>query len=341
MSANPRSADTLALSVDGVSKSFPRRRPVGELLRRPFASNPRTPAVRGVSLAVAPGELVGLLGPNGAGKTTLLKMICGLVVPDAGDVLAFGRPVTGPELSRLVGLVHGDERSFYWRLTARENLEFFARLYGMDRATRAEVVARLLERVDLARDAERRFGDFSSGMKQRMAIARALLADPPLLLMDEPTRSLDPVSAASLREWVKDELHRRDGKAIVLATHNLREAELLCDRVVVLARGEVRADGTPEALRRRGLGGVVYRFVLRGTECAPPPGATLLESEPQDATGTRTVVLRFEHDGALDGALEALRAAGQRIVNVAPQEPDLETVFRGLVERAAAEGDAP
>ncbi|RMF71053.1 MAG: ABC transporter ATP-binding protein, partial [Acidobacteria bacterium] len=268
MSAQPRADTAPALRLDGVAKSFPRRRSLGELLRRPWASRGRVEAVRGVSFAVGRNEIIGLLGPNGAGKTTLLKIVCGLIVPDAGRVEVFGETVEGPRLSRLVGLVHGDERSFYWRLTARENLDFFARLHGFDRAERARRIGRLLDKVGLADDADRRFGDFSSGMRQRLAIARGLLADPPILLMDEPTRSLDPVTAAALREFVTEELHAGDGKAILVATHNLREAETLCDRVVVLSRGMVRADDTPEALRKRGLGGIAYRLRLVGGRVA-------------------------------------------------------------------------
>lgn len=332
MSPNvPRERSTEpALLLEGVAKSFPRRRPVRELLRRPFGASPRVPAVRGVSFRVGPGELVGLLGPNGAGKTTILKMLCGLIVPDAGHVLAFGRAASGPELSRLVGLVHGDERSFYWRLTARENLHFFARLYGLRGAERDELVERLLSRVDLASEGDRRFGDFSSGMKQRMAIARSLLADPPVLLMDEPTRSLDPVSAESLRSWVLEELHGKDGKAILLATHNLREAERLCRRVVVLSRGEVRADETPAELRRRGVGGSVYRLRLSGVAFGDSlESGRILEST--DSEGVTTLLVQLADDEGLDGLLAELQERGRRIFHCAPEQPELETVFHQLV----------
>jgi ABC-2 type transport system ATP-binding protein len=334
MFAANASPEVAALQVADVVKSFPRRRPIGELLKRPFSGAPRHEAVRGVSFDVAQGELVGLLGPNGAGKTTLLKMLCGLIVPDRGRIRALGQRVDGPRLSELIGLVHGDERSFYWRLTARENLEFFARLYGLPADERRARVQRLLERVDLAGDASRRFGDFSSGMRQRMAIARSLLADPPVLLMDEPTRSLDPVTATNLREWIRDELHGKDGKAILIATHNLREAEILCERVIVVAKGLVRADDTPAALRRRGLGGVTYRLRLRASEALGGlEGGEILE-DVEDPEGGRSVLVRMEHEDELDGLLGEVRGRGLAVLGCAPEEAELETVFQTLVRDA-------
>ncbi len=318
-----------AVRVEGVAKSFPRRRTVRALLRAPFRRPPRVPALRGVSLRVRRGEIVGLLGPNGAGKTTLLKVLCGLVLPDEGRAEVLGVPAGAPGLSRVLGLVHGDERSFYWRLTARENLDFFARLHGLVGAARRKRVAELLERVDLARDADRRFGDFSSGMRQRLAIARALIADPPVLLMDEPTRSLDPVSAARQREWIREELHRGDGRTILIATHNLREAEQLCHRVAVLAAGRVRAAGTPGELRQRGLGGVAWRLRLAPLPAAIGVGRVVSRDGEPGRTGELVVLVPGEDD--LDPLLAEVRDAGCRVLAVRPEEPDLEEVFRELV----------
>ncbi|MBP7146132.1 MAG: ABC transporter ATP-binding protein [Acidobacteria bacterium] len=331
MNASTAQARALAVRVENVAKSFPRRRPVQELARHPFRRPERVPALRGVTLELARGELVGLLGPNGAGKTTLIKILCGLVLPETGRAEILDVPVGSAALCRVVGLVHGDERSFYWRLTARENLSFFARLHHLPRSERRRRVDELLERVDLARDAERRFADFSSGMKQRLAIARALLADPPVLLMDEPTRSLDPVSAAHLREWIKGELHANGRKSILLATHNLREAETMCDRVVVIAGGLVQADGTPAELRRRGLSGAAYRVRLRGEPPAALTSAEVLARTDLPEGGIE-LVLRLASEELLDDALAELRSRGARIAHCAPEEQDLESVFHRLVE---------
>ncbi|MCU0230451.1 MAG: ABC transporter ATP-binding protein [Acidobacteria bacterium] len=330
MPAAPRDA----VRVAGLFKSFPRKRTVKEIVRAPFRRSVRIEALRGVAFTVREGELVGLLGPNGAGKTTLLKILCGLVLPERGQAELFGVPAGDPSLPDRLGLVHGDERSFYWRLTARENLDFFARLHGLSGAVRESRVTSLLEKVQLAADAQRRFSDFSSGMKQRLAIARALLADPPIVLMDEPTRSLDPVSAAVQREWIREELHRRDGKTILLATHNLREAEALCDRVVVIARGELRAEGSPEELRHRGLGGVVYRLRLAGTVPSALASGQVLSQVAVDSAAELLVRLAKD-DAGLDPVLRELTAAGARILAAEPEEPELETVFRELVEDRA------
>jgi len=271
-----------------------------------------------------------LLGPNGAGKTTLLKTICGLVLPEKGRLEVFGVPSDSPSLSGVIGLAHGDERSFYWRLSARENLEFFARLHGL-RGSRLKVsVKDLLARVDLIGDADRRFGDFSSGMKQRLGIARALLADPEVVLMDEPTRSLDPVSSQRLREWIAEKLHGEEKKTILLATHNLREAEELCGRVAVIARGRLRVVATPLELRRRGMSGPRYRFVLEGEEQVDRLEHAEIEmSSPLD--GRVEVLLRLESDTALDPLLAEIQRKGCRVISIAAEEPDLETVFHELI----------
>ena len=330
-STNPPGA---AILVEEVWKSFPRRRPVKEVLSHPFRRPDRVSALEGVSLEVARGEIVGLLGPNGAGKTTLLKTLCGLVLPERGRVEVLGVPAGSNSLARVLGLVHGEERSFYWRLTARENLEFYARLHGIPTSRRAGLIDRLLERVRLLEDANRRFGDFSSGMRQRMAIARALLADPPVLLMDEPTRSLDPVSASELREWIADELHRRDRKAILIATHNLKEAETLCQRVVILASGVVRAAARPADLQRQGLSGEHYRLIVQGL---PEPGAAagIEWLEAREEAGS-WVLLAQLGEGGLDELLRRVHGAGGQILECRPEVPDLETVFHRLVRGAGS-----
>ncbi|MDQ7007981.1 MAG: ABC transporter ATP-binding protein [Acidobacteriota bacterium] len=303
-----------------------------ELLTHPWRRSERVEALRGVSLEVGHGEIVGLLGPNGAGKTTLLKILCGLVLPDSGRAEVMGVGVGSPRLPEVLGLVHGEERSFYWRLTARENLDFYARLHGVEARRRGALIDGLLERVRLSEDANRRFGDFSSGMRQRLAIARALLADPPVLLMDEPTRSLDPVSAAELRRWVVDELHGRDGKSILLATHNLHEAETVCHRVAILSGGRILADASPDRLRREGIGGHHYRLTLEGAELPDLGDARVLEQEEHD--GRREIVVQLGPAG-LDGLLCRLVGGGVRVLSCGPEVPELEAVFQRLVARGS------
>jgi ABC-2 type transport system ATP-binding protein len=231
-------------------------------------------------------------------------------------------------------LVHAEERSFYWRLTARENLEFFARLHGLSDPLRRRRVDELLERVELSRDADRRFGDFSSGMRQRLAIARALLADPPVILMDEPTRSLDPVHAAHLRDWIKQQLHRREHKTILVATHNLREAEALCDRVAIIAAGELRAMASPAELRQAGGTEVRYRVRWRGPQIEQLRQAEWVEP-PVVAGAEQEGTLRLSSAAALDDVLHELHQQGAVLLSISPQDEDLEAVFHRLVSSGA------
>ncbi len=302
-------------------------------MRRPWAKSERLQALSDIDFSIHRGEMVGLLGPNGAGKTTLIKILCGLVLPETGRAEILGAPADSHARARLLGLVHGEERSFYWRLTARENLNFFARLHGLTGAALTGRVNDLLERVDLGPDADRRFGDFSSGMRQRLAIARALLADPPVVLMDEPTRSLDPVSAAHLRTWIQRQLHEDAGKTILIATHNLREAELLCSRVAILAEGRLRAMATPDELRRAVAERMSYRVRIRGPAPTALQFGTIVvqESEPE---GVTALTIEIASDEAFDSLLGELRGNGRRLVSCSQHEVDLESAFHRLVGTA-------
>ncbi|WP_405282723.1 ABC transporter ATP-binding protein [Gaopeijia maritima] len=241
-----------AVRVEGLVKRFPRRRPWSEVLRAPF-TRPRDEVLRGVSLEVGRGEFFGLLGPNGAGKTTLFKILATLVLADEGEVRVDGiDPGADPRgvKARLTPVI-ADERSLYWRLTGRENLLLYAALYGLAGAERREAVERLLRAVEIDGAAERMVGTYSSGMKQRLLIARALLSRPSVLLLDEPTRSLDPVGARRFRRFLRSELVDRQGCTVLLATHDADEAFELCDRLAVLDRGTVVARGTARELAAR------------------------------------------------------------------------------------------
>jgi ABC-2 type transport system ATP-binding protein len=199
-------------------------------------------ALAGIDFDVPVGQVVTLLGHNGAGKSTLTRILATTVLPDGGSAQVCGFDVvTHPmEVRYRLGVTLSDERSWYWRLTGRHNLEFFAALYGFYDTGARERASELLETVGLADAADRRFDGYSAGMKARLSLARALLPDPPVLLLDEPTRSMDPIAAAEFRDLVED-LVRRRGKTILLTTHNLHEAAALADHVVVLRSGQVQA----------------------------------------------------------------------------------------------------
>ena len=225
-----------AIAVSGVGKGFPRKKDV----------------LREVDLDVRRGELFGLLGPNGVGKTTLLKMMATLVLPDRGSIEIDGiDAVAKPMLARSrIGFCSSEDRSFYFRLTARQNLRFFGALCGLRGSRLNERVTQTLAEVGLLDAIDRRFGEFSSGMRQRLVVARALLSDPPILLFDEPTRAVDPIAADGLHRLMRDDLVDRQGKTLVLATNLLQEAWSLCDRVAVVSNGTIAALGPPEQLNR-------------------------------------------------------------------------------------------
>jgi ABC-2 type transport system ATP-binding protein len=319
-----------AIEAHGLEKSFAKKRGFGELLRHPFGRAERVEALRGVDLVVARGEILALLGPNGAGKTTLLKIFSSLILPDAGSASVGGHDTQHENLvKRQLGLVNSDERSFYWRLSARQNLRFFARLYDVPGRRIDARIDELLARVDMLEAADRQFSGYSSGMKQRVAIARALLHDPPILLMDEPTSSLDPSSARELRTFVLKELNRRDGKTVVLASHNLREVEMLAGRVAILVAGKMRQIGTLDEVRRWGVQQRRYRLTVEAEQLPAGP-FEVLSSEPGD--GRRRFLVALEAPAELPALLEVLHRAGLPVYGCDHVEPDLEDAFSRIVE---------
>ena len=237
-----------AIHTDKLTKQFPRTsgyRDFFHLRKKEWIT-----AVENVSLNINEGEFFGLLGPNGAGKTTLIKILCCLVLPSSGIARVMDLDVNREEnkIKNLVGLVSSEERSFYWRLTGRENLMFYASLYHLNGKAARERIEMLLRMVGLEAEADMRFQNYSTGMKQKLAIVRGLLSEPKVLFVDEPTRSLDPVSAQAVRSFLREKVVSRN-TTIVLATHNLNEAEQLCDRLAIMDHGRVVANGTVDELR--------------------------------------------------------------------------------------------
>jgi ABC-2 type transport system ATP-binding protein len=197
-------------------------------------------ALDGVSFDVEPGEVVGLLGPNGAGKSTLIRILGTTVIPDSGHATVAGHDVVREPAAarRSLGLMIGDERSHYWRLSARRNLAFFAALVGIPRREAQSRAAELLDAVGLTGAADRPVLGYSSGMRARLSLARSLLAAPPVLLLDEPTRNLDPLAASSFRERATRLASERQ-TAILFATHDLHEAAAISTRILVLSQGRI------------------------------------------------------------------------------------------------------
>ena len=320
---------SVAVLAENLTKVYIKRRSLREMALHPFRRAERVTALQDISLETRTGEIYGLLGPNGAGKTTFLKILAGLVLPSAGRAVVGGVDVARDDraVKRSIGFVTSDERSFYWRLTGRENLDFFARLYGLRSAEAHSTSADLLKVMDMESIADRSFMSYSTGMKQRLAIARALLHDPPILCLDEPTRSLDPIAAKHLRRFVVDRLNRERGKTVLLATHNLQEAEEMCGRIVVLDRGRVLRQGSVTGITTGLPGRDHYILTVRGLDTPPsdPRWRCALERHED---GILRLSAEVDRDGrAFSDLLRALLETRAVILSCARREPSLQEIF--------------
>ncbi len=302
------------IEVDGLAKRF------GSL-----------EAVRDLSFTVGDGEIFGLLGPNGAGKTTTVRMLAGLVAPTAGSARLNGLELTtDTEAVRAQTGILTEAPGLHDRLTARQNLAYYARLYGLHGSTARHAVARHLDLVGMTEHADRRVAGFSKGMRQKVAVARALLHEPEVIYLDEPTSGLDPSAARQVREIVG--ALRDAGRSIVICTHNLDEAERLCDRIGIM-RTTLLSVGTPAALRRLG------RRATTRIELVGPRGPdSFLETVARlpfvgSARGEGQTLLVEVGDPRGDNpeVVRALVADGARILSVREEAASLEDVYLGMV----------
>ncbi len=285
-----------------------------------------------VSLRVEPGEIVALLGPNGAGKTTASRIIAGILAPSEGDVLVDGISVREDPNSvrRLCGMVT-DQPSLYERMTLRAYLSFFGSLYELEtpgkRAIELAVMLGLADRLDT------RLGTFSRGMKQKVAIARGLVHDPPVLLLDEPATALDPETARSLRTFIVSLRARH--RAILLCTHDLDEAQRIADRVVVLYKGRVAREGTTEALRS--VERPTFMASFEGDEARAIAALARIGVVAQHAGKNGTAALRFSADDAVTtnpAVLRALLDEGIAVLTLVREERSLEEAYFAIVSQA-------
>ncbi len=335
---------TYAVEATGLVKDFEKgRRTVWQRLRREPDRRETFRAVDGVSLSILEGEVFGILGPNGAGKTTTMRMLATLLEPTAGTATVLGHDLaTEPRaIRRRLGAVLSGERSLYWKLTARENLEYFAALYHVPPAEVPGRIARILDAVHLSDRADDYVEKFSTGMRQRLVLARALLPEPALLLLDEPTVGLDPQAARDLRERV---LRLRDqGRTVLITTHYMEEADQLCDRIAIVDHGRVVALDTPDRLKRSLSGTEVVRMEIGAPEAEEAGLLGRLE-------GRGTVTRRERVDGSLHLtmrcasardlvplAIDATRAADAEMRHIQVQPVSLEDVFISLTGRALRE----
>jgi len=301
-------------------------------------------ALNHVNLRVRRGEIFGLLGPNGAGKTTLIKILSTLILPDEGEAYVDGYDVVreaGKVRSR-IGLMTGGERSIYWKLTARENLLFFAKLYKLDRKTAEERVDELLELMGLEDRADDKVEDYSSGMKMKVILAKALIHDPPILLLDEPTLGLDPNFAREIRVFIKEELNEKSGKTIFLTTHYMEEADMLCDRIALIDRGEIIRVGTPEELKKE----VRKQNVLALQTLEEPPTKELeaisyVERVVSGLSSGKYEIKVYAKNSveAAREVLNVLNSAGVQVISFRVEEPTLEDVFIKYTGRRLRDGE--
>jgi ABC-2 type transport system ATP-binding protein len=332
-----------AVEVAGLTKVFEKgRRTIWQRLRRAPDEREKFVAVNGIDLRVERGEIFGVLGPNGAGKTTTLRMLATLLEPTSGEAKVLGIDVkTHPrEIRANLGAMLSGERSLYWKLTARENLEYFAALYHVPpKETRSRIDAALVA-VKLADRADDYVERYSTGMRQRLALARALLPDPPLVILDEPTVGLDPQAARDLRDRVRE--LKRQGRTVLLTTHYMEEADQLCDRIAIIDHGEIVALDTPAALKRRIRAEEVVSLEIGMTGEDPPMlarlanSAVIARSERHNGTLTVTAHCASARD-FVPAAFDAARSEGATIQHVEVVPVSLEDVFISLTGRALRE----
>lgn len=285
-------------------------------------------AVDGLTFQVYEGEVFGLLGPNGAGKTTTVRLLNGVLRPSGGQARVLGLdPVQdGCRLRQQTGVLT-ETPSLYERLTARENLAIFGALYGIPEPDLSRRVDRMLEEFGLADRADDRVGEFSKGMKQRLALARALLHEPPLLFLDEPTAGLDPEAARQVTELIARMSHQ-EGRTVFLCTHNLNEAQHLCDRVAVMDRGRLLALGTLEELSRILWPGLRAEIGLQAPLADAAVAALRCLPGVSDVRyGPLQLEVSVAGEEVMPAVVETLVREGARILCVVPRQPSLEEIY--------------
>jgi len=324
-----------AIQFINVCKTFIRRTFKDTLLRRPVQ---HVDALKKVSLSIDRGQVFGLLGSNGAGKTTLVKLIAGLISPDEGQLKLFGQTVNEDKLDIIlshVGLVTNNERTFYWRLTGRQNLDFFGTLYNLPAPERKKILTQLLIQMELEDIADRPFMTYSMGQKQRFAIARSLLNNPSILLFDEATSNLDPLSTKKLLRFVRDVLVGEKQHTILWCTHNLAEAEKVCDNIAILHQGRIISQGTLSELQARCSKTSQFSIIVRNWH---PSLATVLTTPPQavESQGQDTSKLAFTcHKDMIPSILRELLANQVNVYQCTPDNLQLEDIFEEEIQKGS------
>ncbi len=291
-------------------------------------------AVNGINLHVRAGEILALLGPNGAGKTTTVRMLASILRPTAGRAWIAGHDTIREAVTvrHLVGVLT-ELPGLYTRMKAREYLDFFGQLQGLERRTRQRRIEELMERFGMGDVWDLRLGEYSKGMRQKLALIRTMLHDPPVLLLDEPTSAMDPHSARLVRDSILS-LRRKD-RAIIICTHNLAEAEMMADRIAIIRRGEIVIQGTVAELKWQLLGPPLYELRVAGSV----DGVTRLVSElaPVVEQGENWIRYRTERVAEVNPlVLERLHRAGHKVVTLSEVPRSLEEVYLQVVTKTSS-----
>jgi len=337
-----------AVEAKNLVKKFPQRAAIAEKgeKKKPWPFGKREPksiftAVDGVNLQIERGEIFGLLGPNGAGKSTTIRMLCTLLEPTSGTACVDGFDVVkqANDVRRSLGTVLAGERSIYWKLTGRENLEYFAALYHIPPAIARKRVDELIDRMELKDRANELVEKYSTGMRQRVAISKALLARPPILLLDEPTLGLDPQAARNLRELILQ--LKGEGHTILLTTHYMEEADQLSDRIGIIDTGKIIALDTPEHLKNRINQKEIVRLEISGwyekigEQLRSLNGVDNMSARKLEGDGLWEISLQSVNSrGILSGVVETVNHNGTRLLNMNVVRPTLEDVFINLTGKA-------
>ncbi|BAA30970.1 daunorubicin resistance protein DrrA family ABC transporter ATP-binding protein [Pyrococcus horikoshii] len=311
------------IEVRNLRKLYPKKIPL------PFRKVEWFEALKGITFRVKKGELFGLLGPNGAGKTTTIKILTTLLEPSSGEAKVLGLDVVkdAREIRKRINLVAEGERTLYWRLTAYENLRYFASIYYIPRREAEKRIEELLKMVGLWDRRNDLVMNYSRGMKQRLAIAKALINDPEVLFLDEPTLGLDVQSAVFVRELVR-RLVDEEGKTVLLTTHYMNEAEELCDRIAIIDHGKIIALNTPEGLKRMVRNDTIVEVRVRNYPGVNPFGLVKVD----DRNGV--VILRGSlEEEEIPKLVEFLVKSNAKVLSVEVKEPTLEDVFIKLTGR--------
>jgi ABC-2 type transport system ATP-binding protein len=300
-------------------------------------------AVDSLNLDIKKGELFGLLGPNGAGKTTLVKMLCTLLPPDSGTALINGYDIIRQQMQvkRSLGTLFSvGERGFFWRLNGYRNLEFFAAIYNVPRHKRQERIMEVLKLVGLENSAFGLYQKYSGGMKRKLSLARTLLSDPPIILLDEPTTGLDVLSSRNIREFVRKTVHE-SGKTVLYTTHYIEEAAQICDRIGILKQGRIVALDTPDALRAKIKKEELIYLIVEDITLAQIEQIRSLQgvlslverTEVDLMPNQKGLCLELESVDQLPSIFDFLFGQKIKLVNFKREEPTLEDAFIELTKR--------